>query len=66
MDTSAKVIIVNGQALFEILHALFELLHLLIAHADVIERVCLWRSLIWIFSLDFDGLVERLDRFLPL
>ena len=37
VDAGAKMIVVDGETLFEVLNALLEIFHLLVAHADVEE-----------------------------
>lgn len=65
MDAGAKVVIVNGQTFFEILHAFFEVLHLLVAHTHVVERICLGWALVWVFGLDLDSFFKGYDCRLP-
>jgi len=66
MDTGAKVIIVNCETLLEILHAFLEVLHLFVAHAHIIERICLRWTLVWVFSLDLDSFFKGSYCKLPL
>ena len=39
VDAGAKVVLVESEALFEILHASFEVFELLVAHTSVIESI---------------------------
>ena len=54
VDARTKMVVVDSEALFEVLHSFFEVFHLLIAHANVVERIRFWRALVWIFGLDFN------------
>jgi len=67
MDAAAKVVVVDRQTFFEVLHAHLEVLRLFVAHAQVVERVSLGRAMrLLLFDLNLDGLVESLDGWLPL
>lgn len=63
MDARAKVVVVNGEALLETLHGLFEVFQLLVAHAEVVERVGFgWNlalSLILVICVQLDCSLQR-------
>ena len=58
MDATTKVIVIDGQTLFVVLHALLEVFVAFIAHAQVVESVGLWWPLTVVFDLDFDCLFK--------
>ena len=66
VDARTKMIVIDSEALLEVLNALLEVFHLLIAHADVEERVRLWRPLALVLRLDLDRLLEGIYGRLPL
>jgi len=66
VDTGAKVVVVNGEALLETLHTFLEVLHFLVAHAHIVEGVRFGWFLVRVFSLDLDGFLQSVDSWLPL
>ena len=65
MDATTKVIVINCQALFKVLHAFLEVFHFFIAHSNVVEGICFRWALIGIFSLNLDCFFKRVYSWLP-
>ena len=65
VDATTKVIVINRQALFEVLHAFLEVFHFFIAHSNVVEGICFRRALVGIFRLNLDCFLERVYSWLP-
>ena len=65
VDATAKVIVINCQALFKVLHAFLEVFHFFVAHSNVVERICFRRTLIGIFGLNLDRFFKGVDSWLP-
>ena len=65
MDTTAEVIVINCQALFEVLHAFLEVFHFFVAHSNVVEGISFWGTLVGIFGLNLDCLFKGVYCWLP-
>ena len=63
MDAGSEVVGLSRQASLVGMHALFEVLRLLVAHAQVVERVGLGWALGAVIALDLDGFLKSSHSF---